>query len=96
MVVDIPVLTDFVFSDFVRDAAIAYASATAVVGTSDEYARRCMQDIPHRTVYVGVDVEQMCIRDSLRVVGLLVVRQRILAPGLVQNRVCLLYTSRCV
>lgn len=58
MVVDIPVLTDFAFSDFVRDAAIAYASATAVVGTSDEYARRCMQDIPHRTVYVGVDVER--------------------------------------
>ena len=58
MVVDIPVLSDFAFSNFVRDAAIAYASATAVVGTSDEYARRCMQDIPHRTVYVGVDIER--------------------------------------
>ena len=40
------------------DAAIAYASASAVVGTSNEYAQRCMQDIPHRTVYVGVDIDR--------------------------------------
>ena len=58
MVVDVPVLSDFTFSDFVRDAAIAYASASAVVGTSNEYAQRCMQDIPHRTVYVGVDIDR--------------------------------------
>lgn len=58
MVVDVPVLSDFAFSDFVRDAEIAYASASAVVGTSNEYAQRCMQDIPHRTVYVGVDIDR--------------------------------------
>lgn len=58
MVVDVPVLSDFTFSDFVRDAAIAYASASAIVGTSNEYAQRCMQDIPHRTVYVGVDIDR--------------------------------------
>ena len=39
MVVDIPVLTDFAFSDFVRDAAIAYASATAVVNTHVDACR---------------------------------------------------------
>lgn len=56
MVVDIPVVSDFVMSDFVRDAEIAYANAAAAVGTSNEYARRCRQDIPHLTVYVGGDV----------------------------------------
>ena len=56
MVVDIPVVTDFALSGFARDAEIAYASATAVVGTSDEYASRCSQDIPHVTVYVGGDI----------------------------------------
>lgn len=58
MVVDIPILSDFALSGFVRDAAIAYANASAAVGTSDEYARRCMQDIPHETVYVGADIER--------------------------------------
>lgn len=56
MIVNIPVLSDFAFSDFMREAEIAYACASAAVGTSDEYARRCLQDIPHLTVYVGGDV----------------------------------------
>ena len=56
MVFDVPVLGDFLLSDFDRDAAIAYASASAAVGTSNEYARRCLQDIPHLTVYVGGDI----------------------------------------
>lgn len=67
MVVDVPVLSDFVFSNFVRDAAIAYASASGVVGTSNEYAWRCMQDIPHRTVYVGVDIDRF--DDGIRKYG---------------------------
>lgn len=56
MVVNVPVFSDFVFSDFMREAEIAYACASAAVGTSDEYAHRCLQDIPHLTVYVGGDV----------------------------------------
>lgn len=56
MVVNIPIVSDFIFSDFVREAEIAYANATAAVGTSHEYANRCMQDIPHLTVYVGGDI----------------------------------------
>lgn len=56
MVVNIPIVSDFVFSDFVREAEIAYANATAAVGTSHEYSNRCMQDIPHLTVYVGGDI----------------------------------------
>ena len=56
MVIDIPVLADFALSGFTRDAEIAYSAASAVVGTSDEYAGRCKQDIPHLTVYVGGDI----------------------------------------
>lgn len=56
MVFNVPVLSDFVLSDFVREAEIAYADASAAVGTSNEYARRCRQDIPHLTVYVGGDI----------------------------------------
>ncbi|MEI3377314.1 MAG: glycosyltransferase [Coriobacteriales bacterium] len=56
MVADVPVLSDFALSDFERDAAIAYACASAAVGTSHEYAHRCLQDIPHLTVYVGGDI----------------------------------------
>lgn len=56
MVADVPVLSDFAFSGFQRDAAIAYASASAAVGTSHEYTHHCLQDIPHLTVYVGGDI----------------------------------------
>lgn len=56
MVVDVPVLVDFLLSDFDRDASIAYSCASAAVGTSHEYARRCLQDVPHLTVYVGGDI----------------------------------------
>lgn len=56
MIANVPVISDFVLADFVREAAISYASASAAVGTSDEYANQCLQDIPHLTVYVGSDI----------------------------------------
>ena len=44
-----------------RDAEIAYANASAVVGTSDDYTMRAFknraQDIPYRTVFVGCDLQ---------------------------------------
>ncbi len=56
MVVNVPVLADIILSGFTKDAEIAYSAASAVVGTSDEYAGRCKQNIPHLTVYVGGDI----------------------------------------
>lgn len=58
MILDVPVLADLLLSNFVREAEVAYANATVVVGTSDEYANRCMQNIPHLTVYVGGDISR--------------------------------------
>lgn len=56
MVFDVPVLSDLILSDFTRDAEIAYANSSAVIGTSNEYAQRCKQEIPHLVVYVGGDI----------------------------------------
>lgn len=56
MIANVPVVSDFIFADFVRESAISFANASAAVGTSDEYARQCLQEIPHLTVYVGSDL----------------------------------------
>ena len=58
MVLNAPVVTDLILSSFTRDAETAYNAASAVVGTSDEYANRCKADIEHLTVYVGGDVSR--------------------------------------
>jgi glycosyltransferase involved in cell wall biosynthesis len=57
MVLDIPLVSDILFAPLARDARIVYQNATAIVGTSDEYAchpfRYRPADIEHLTVYVG-------------------------------------------
>ena len=54
---DVPVLSDILFSPFYRQAKAVYQMADAVVGTSDEYRERGLRDarsgIPSETVYVG-------------------------------------------
>lgn len=60
MVIDIPVISDILFSKLAKDAREVYRRLSAVVGTSDEYAMRpytdCNQSIEHITVYVGNDL----------------------------------------
>lgn len=62
---DIPVLSDILFSPFYRQAKAVYQMADAVVGTSDEYRERGLRDarsgIPSETVYVG---NQLCEFDA--------------------------------
>jgi glycosyltransferase involved in cell wall biosynthesis len=57
MVLDLPLLSTILFYPFARDARKTYQNATAIVGTSDEYARHPfdyrVDDIEHITVYVG-------------------------------------------
>ena len=59
--IDVPVLSDIAFAPFARDAKRTYQLATAVVGTSDEYADRPAKDRSEpyikRTVYVGNDLD---------------------------------------
>ena len=61
MAIDVPVLSDVVFSPFARDAHKVYNLIDAAVGTSDEYANRPAADRskPYlkRTVYVGNDLK---------------------------------------
>ncbi len=61
MAVDVPVLSDIAFAPFARDAKRVYELASAVVGTSDEYADRPAKDRSEpyikRTVYVGNDLD---------------------------------------
>lgn len=62
---DVPVLSDILFSPFYRQARAVYQMADAVVGTSDEYRERGLRDarsgIPSETVYVG---NQLCEFDA--------------------------------
>ena len=62
---DIPVLSDILFSPFYRQAKAVYQMADAMVGTSDEYRERGLRDarsdIPSETVYVG---NQLCEFDA--------------------------------
>lgn len=62
---DVPVLSDVLFSPFYRQAKAVYQMADAVVGTSDEYRERGLRDarsgIPSETVYVG---NQLCEFDA--------------------------------
>lgn len=62
---DVPVLSDILFSPFFRQAKAVYQMADAVVGTSDEYRERGLRDarsgIPSETVYVG---NQLCEFDA--------------------------------
>jgi len=57
MVIDIPIISDILFSKFKSDAEKVYSLCTGVVGTSDEYANRPSKKtkrvLPKRTVYVG-------------------------------------------
>lgn len=61
MAFDVPVLSKLLFSGFVRDARQTYRLASAVVGTSNEYADRPFldrpRDIPRIVVYVGNSIE---------------------------------------
>lgn len=60
MVLDVPVVSDVLFSGFARDAEKAYRLASAAVGSSDTYRdapRKYRVDIPRAiTVYVGNDL----------------------------------------
>ncbi len=59
MVMDVPGVSSLAFSPFRRDADYAYRHATAVIGTSDDYAQRALMSggTPELlTVYVGNDV----------------------------------------
>lgn len=60
MAIDVPVLSDIAFAPFARDAKRVYELASAVVGTSDEYADRPAKDrtepYTKLTVYVGNDL----------------------------------------
>jgi len=62
MAFDVPVVSDILFSGFKRDAKAVYRRASAVVGTSEEYADRPFQDrardIPRLVVYVGSDLSR--------------------------------------
>lgn len=57
MVLDVPIVSDILFHPLARDAKAVYSRCSAVVGTSDEYAQRPLQEaregIEHVTVYVG-------------------------------------------
>lgn len=62
MAFDKPIISDIAFSGFKADAKAVYQAASAVVGTSQEYADRPFKDrkgkpeIPQLVVYVGCDV----------------------------------------
>lgn len=60
MVLDVPVVSDVLFSGFARDAEKTYRLASAVVGSSDTYRdvpRKYQVSIPRSiTVYVGNDL----------------------------------------
>jgi glycosyltransferase involved in cell wall biosynthesis len=62
MVFKTPILSDILFTPLVRDARITYQNATAIVGTSEEYALYPFnyrpRDIEHLVVYVGNELEQ--------------------------------------
>jgi glycosyltransferase involved in cell wall biosynthesis len=62
MVLDLPVISTALFAPLARDARVAYQNATAIVGTSDEYAlhpfRYRPDNIEHLTVYVGNELAQ--------------------------------------
>lgn len=62
MVIDVPVLSDVLFSGLSHDAREVYRRVSGIVGTSDEYARRpytdCDPNTPHITVYVGNDLAE--------------------------------------
>lgn len=65
MVLDVPILSDVLFSSLKRDAKKVYSLVSGVVGTSDEYRDRTLLDqeeklaesIPRITVYVGNELE---------------------------------------
>lgn len=61
MVVKNEKLRNLLFHGFLKDAEIAYANCSAVIGTSEDYTARAFKynkrDIPHETVYVGCDIE---------------------------------------
>lgn len=61
MVVKNEKLRNLLFRGFLRDAEIAYANCSAVIGTSEDYTARAFKynkrNIPHETVYVGCDIE---------------------------------------
>ncbi len=60
MVLDIPVISDIIFYPLLRDAEKVYSLVSGVIGTSDEYRDRPLQnqdrDIPRETVYVGNEI----------------------------------------
>ena len=57
MVIDVPVLSNLLFSKFRRDAEEVYRLCSGVIGTSDEYRdrpfKRQSKDVLKETVYVG-------------------------------------------
>lgn len=61
MAIDIPIISDILFSPLLRDAEKVYSLCSGVIGTSDEYRdrpfKRNRRDIPKQTVYVGNELE---------------------------------------
>jgi glycosyltransferase involved in cell wall biosynthesis len=57
---DVPVVSNILFAPFIRDAQITYRNATAIVGTSDDYASPSLaqrfKDTERLTVYVGTEL----------------------------------------
>lgn len=62
MVLDIPVVSDFLFYPLKRDAEKVYALVSGIVGTSDEYRDRPLKNqkllVPKETVYVGNELQE--------------------------------------
>lgn len=60
MVLNVPVISDIMFSGFEKEARTTYHNASAIIGTSDEYANypsKYMGNVYKReTIYVGGDV----------------------------------------
>lgn len=67
MVMNIPIICNILYYPMKRDAEYAYSVADAIVGTSDEYARRAVKynkrNLSIYTVYVGCDID--CFDDGV-------------------------------
>lgn len=62
MVLDVPVISDVLFYPLLRDAEKVYALVSGIIGTSDEYRDRPLEnqklDVPKKTVYVGNEIAE--------------------------------------
>lgn len=62
MVLDIPVISDVLFYPLLRDAEKVYSLVSGIIGTSDEYRDRPLNNqqlnVPKKTVYVGNEIAE--------------------------------------